>query len=129
MHDISDFHPLIQEAMRTGRMPSDAEIAGATRRTTEEVSRALGETADEDEANGTEPVVTDPPDPDEQRFRDKYHQLVDAMTAEWLDEHLEYGKRVPAGVRERIEDDCNRVIQHAWRLHRQRLVAEQGTDL
>lgn len=125
MPDISDFHPFVQEALRTGRIPDNEALACALGKEPDEIARLRELLENEDETDDP----PDPPDPDEQRFRDRYHQLVDAMTTQWLDEHPEYVKPVPAGVRERIEDDCNRQIQHAWRRHRQqRMEEEEDTD-
>lgn len=52
---------------------------------------------------------------DAERFRKRFHALVDQGLAGWLDENPDYGNRVPADVKARIEDDCRRRIQHEWR--------------
>jgi len=100
MSDISGLHPLMLTAMRTGRMPSDAEIANATGLATEEVARMLRETAVPDEA-ACEP--RDLTDPDEQRFRDKYRTLVDAMITDWYEDNPS-AVALPADERERSDD-------------------------
>ncbi|BBZ82734.1 hypothetical protein MABM_26500 [Mycobacteroides abscessus] len=62
-------------------------------------------------------------DPDEARFRERYHKMVEEKIAEWLAAE-DYdigaltdfrGQNVPAEVREQIEADCNRQIQYEWR--------------
>ncbi len=62
-------------------------------------------------------------DADQVRFRERYQAMVDERVADWLAAE-DYqvgalsdfrGQTVPADVREQIEADCNRRIQHEWR--------------
>lgn len=118
-----DLPPLMHEAMRTGRMPSHAEIARATGKTAEEVARVLAETATMDDPETA--ANAEPEDPDEQKFRDKHRRLVDAMITDWYDDNpAAWG--LPAEERERIEEHCRRQIEHERRVHRQRLAEEQA---
>ncbi|MEU9806199.1 hypothetical protein [Mycobacterium sp. NPDC050853] len=56
------------------------------------------------------------------RFRERYQAMVAEKIADWLaaeDYHVgalaDYrGQAVPADVREQIEQDCHRQIQHEW---------------
>lgn len=61
-------------------------------------------------------------DPDQVRFRERYQAMVAEKIADWLAAEdyqvgalSDYrGQSVPADVREQIEADCNRQIQHEW---------------
>ncbi|MCV7194114.1 hypothetical protein [Mycolicibacterium brumae] len=112
LHDLADLHPLLLQGLRTGVVPSSAEIAEATGKTLAEVERIL-EAPDDDE---TDEDDAEPEDPDAQQFRDRYHWLVEQRCAGWLEEHDDY-REVPDGVRRRIEADCNDSIQYQWRQH------------
>lgn len=78
----------------------------------------------------TLPDTDDEPveDPDEVRFRERYQAMVDEKIADWLAAEdyqvgalADYrGQSVPADVREQIEADCHRQIQHQWRAFLQR---------
>lgn len=77
-------------------------------------------------------------DPDQVRFRERYQAMVDEKIAAWLvdDEYAvgsltDYrGQTVPADVREQIEQDCRRQIQHEWRrfLHQREQPDEESDD-
>jgi hypothetical protein len=110
--DISRLHPLLQEALRTGKVPDRGEL-----------ERLLGREIDDPEEDETpsDEGQSATPDPDEDRFRARYHAMVDERIADWLDEHPEHGNLIPAAERERIEDDCNRKIQYQWAAHRRAL--------
>jgi hypothetical protein len=43
------------------------------------------------------------------------------MIADWQEGNPAAGNSIPANERQRIEDYCQRQIQHEWRTHRQRL--------
>ncbi|OBK30548.1 hypothetical protein A5634_15865 [Mycobacterium asiaticum] len=53
---------------------------------------------------------------DAERFRVRYHALLEEMVADWLDEHPECGNVIPAAEREQIEEYCERQIQHRWQI-------------
>ncbi|OHV05121.1 hypothetical protein BKN37_07025 [Mycobacterium talmoniae] len=119
----------MQDALRTGRVPDPGELARVLSKERDrpeaDVLAQINEVlAGEEETD--EPL--DPPHPDEEIFRNRYRKLVDAMIAAWHEENPSAGN-IPTEQRERIEDHCNRQIQHAWRLHQQRLAMEHETDL
>lgn len=97
MADLSGLPDDIVYVLRTGKLPP-----GVT----------LPDTDDEPVEN-----------PDEARFRERYHAMVADKIAEWLaaDDYpvgalADYrGQRVPSDVREQIEAECNRQIQYEWR--------------
>ncbi|GAB1811860.1 hypothetical protein [Mycobacterium sp. MUNTM1] len=129
MNDISDFHPFMQEALRTGKLPSDDEIARAIGENPSSIRRLR-------ERLETEPTDSrvDSPEPEkhdqeeeEERFRQKYRQLVDDMIAEWYDDNPHAGNSIPPDERQRIETYCERQIQHEWRMRQKRLTEEQDT--
>lgn len=123
MPTVSDLPPLLLQVMRTGVMPSHAEIAAATGKSVDEVKRALEPphaAADEDEA-----VDGGPEDPEAQRFRDEYHRLVAVACSEWLDENMTLDNTVPASIRADIESECNAQVQRQWRTH---LRAQRGDE-
>ena len=64
MDDVAHLHPLMQQTLRTGVIPSHAEIARATGRSADEVARALRETTEPESADDAE-LAAEPPDPDE----------------------------------------------------------------
>ncbi|MFZ2239162.1 MAG: hypothetical protein WAV90_06405, partial [Gordonia amarae] len=70
--DLPELHPLLLQVLRTGVVPSSAEIAEATGKTVAEVEGILA-APDDDE---TDDADAEPEDPDAQRFRDRYHRLV-----------------------------------------------------
>lgn len=123
MRDISDFPSVMQDAMRTGKMPSREALARASGKTVEEIADALSE----DSIDEGEPE-SQPEDPEAQAFRDKYHRLVAEMKAAWLEENFTFDNRVPAAELERIEDTCNRQVQHEWRRHQQRNTSSPDDD-
>ncbi len=126
MTHLSDFPPLMQRAMRTGVMPSHAEIAAATGKTVSEVKRFLGSAANEDET--VDPTDAEPEDPEAERFRKRYQQLVAERCAEWLDENFMLDGRVPTSIRADIEYACNGQIQREWRAYRASLRADGEDD-
>lgn len=119
--DLPDLHPLLLRGLRTGVVPSSAEIAEATRKTVAEVERILA-APDDDE---TDDADAESEDPDAQRFRDRYHRLVAERCAEWLEENVTLDNRVPAAVRADIEYACNGQIQREWRAHRAALRGDE----
>ena len=119
--DLPDLHPLLLRGLRTGVVPSSAEIAEATRKTVAEVERILA-APDDDE---TDDADAESEDPDAQRFRDRYHRLVAQRCANWLEENTTLDGRVPAGVRADIEYACNTQIQREWRAHRAALRGDE----
>lgn len=121
MNDISEFHPLMQAALRTGKLPSDEEIARAVGETTGSISRLRAdlEATALDAASDT--PVSDSADDDQERFRRRYRELVEDMITQWHDDNPYAGKSIPDSERQRIEDYCRTQIQHQWKLHRQRL--------
>jgi len=122
---LADLHPLLLRGLRTGLVPSCAEIAEATGKTVAEVERILAapEADTDDDVSDAEPE-----DPDAQRFRDRYHRLVAQRCANWLEENTTLDGRVPAGVRADIEYACNTQIQREWRAHRAALRGEDDCD-
>ena len=80
---LADLHPLLLRGLRTGVVPSSAEIAEATGKTVAEVERILA-APDDDE---TDDADAESEDPDAQRFRDRYHRLVAERCAEWAADH------------------------------------------
>ncbi|GLB96324.1 hypothetical protein [Mycobacterium kiyosense] len=115
MSDIAHLHPLMQEALRSGTVPSREELA-----------RALGKQVEDipDLDTGDEEDTAEPEDPAAEEFRARYHHMVAQEIADWhATEHerevralTDFGDRpVPAHVREQIEQDCQRRIQQAWR--------------
>jgi DNA-directed RNA polymerase specialized sigma24 family protein len=46
---------------------------------------------------------------------------------EWHDDNPYAGKAIPASERQRIEDYCERQIQHQWKVHRRLLAEERDT--
>jgi hypothetical protein len=127
MNDISDLHPLVQETLRTGKLPSDDEIARAIGETTSNVSRLRASLEAESTDSTGDVSESEASDNEEERFRRKYRQLVDDLIAEWHDDNPYAGNAVPAGERQRIEDYCRSQIQHQWKKHRQRRLGEQET--
>ena len=121
---LADLHPLLLRGLRTGLVPSCAEIAEATGKTVAEVERILA-APDDDE---TDDADAESEDPDAQRFRDRYHRLVAQRCANWLEENTTLDGRVPAGVRADIEYACNTQIQREWRAHRAALRGEDDCD-
>ncbi|MCB0929866.1 MAG: hypothetical protein KDB70_18605 [Mycobacterium sp.] len=118
---LADLHPLLLRGLRTGLVPSCAEIAEATGKTVAEVERILA-APDDDE---TDDADAESEDPDAQRFRDRYHRLVAERCAEWLEENVTLDNRVPAAVRADIEYACNGQIQREWRAHRAALRGDE----
>jgi len=92
--DTSHLPPEVLYALRTGKLPP--HLLDSTRDVAEEHD---GYPAD-----------------DAQRFRRRYHAMVDERIADWLDEHPSYGRSIPRQERARIEEYCERQIQHQWRL-------------
>lgn len=104
MADLSGLPDDIVYVLRTGKLPPGVTLPDADA--------------------GNEAIE----DPDEVRFRERYHKMVDEKIAEWLAAE-DYdigaltdfrGQNVPAEVREQIEADCNRQIQYEWRRFLQR---------
>lgn len=115
MSDIAHLHPLMQQALRTGAVPSREELARLLGKKVEDIPRS----DNEDEKDSIAPE-----EPDQVRFRARYHAMVDERIADWLAEQQErdagslsdFGDRtVPVHVREQIEQDCQRRIQQEWR--------------
>ncbi|WP_078344082.1 hypothetical protein [Mycobacteroides chelonae] len=100
MADLSGLPDDIVYVLRTGKLPPGVTLPDA---------------ADTDD----EAVE----DPDQERFRERYHRMVDEKIANWLAAEdyqvgtlADYrGQIVPADVREQIQTDCYRQIQHEWR--------------
>jgi hypothetical protein len=116
--DISHLHPLMQEALRTGRLPAPDELAqlrGKDSGRADTVADTGPALNDDDTADPTDASDT----ADAQRLRDKYRQLVAAMIGDWHQDNPAAGNRLSPDERERIEDYCRRQIQHEWRIHRQ----------
>ncbi|SHT15905.1 Uncharacterised protein [Mycobacteroides abscessus subsp. abscessus] len=75
-------------------------------------------------------------DPDEElqnsddanRFRERYHALVAEAVEDWLDENPDYGRNIPADIKERIEEDCNRHIQHEWNIYTRNQTESSSQD-
>ncbi|KRQ31308.1 Uncharacterised protein [Mycobacteroides abscessus subsp. abscessus] len=120
MSDIAHLHPLMQEALRTGAVPSREELARLLGKKIEDIPRP----DDEDEKNTAELE-----DPDAEVFRARYRAMVDERLADWLADERErdagslfdLGDRtVPVDVRQQIEQDCQRRIQQEWRTYLQR---------
>ncbi|GAB1815560.1 hypothetical protein [Mycobacterium sp. MUNTM1] len=128
MPDISDFHPFVQEALRTGKLPSDEEIARAVGENVREISHLRQSVEAEptylrDSFSGPELQ-----DDDEEIFRQRFHQLLHEMIDEWHDDNPHAGRRsIPQSERQRIEDYCRSQIQHQWKIHRQRLTEWNDT--
>lgn len=123
MADISHLHPLMQEALRTGRVPGREDLARLLGKKIEDIPDPDAETPPE-EVDSAEPE-----DPAAEAFHTRYHAMVAERVAAWLvDEEdrdinalTDYrGSSVPPGVRERIEHDCHREIQQQWRTFLQR---------
>ncbi|MDP7707663.1 MULTISPECIES: hypothetical protein [Mycobacterium] len=114
MADISQLHPLIQKALRTGEVPNRQELAHLLGGKIPNLSDLADETVSDKNATERE-------HPDAEAFRARYHAMVEERISDWLDDHPQYGNAVPAAVRHRIEDDCDRQIQHQWATHRRRL--------
>lgn len=121
MSDIAHLHPLMQEALRTGAVPSREELARLLGKKIEDIPRL----DDGDEKNTDD----EPEDSEAEVFRARYRQLVDERVAEWLADEQErdagsladFGDRtVPADVRQQIEQDCERRIQQEWRTYLER---------
>ncbi|RIR80304.1 hypothetical protein D2E65_00050 [Mycobacteroides abscessus] len=97
MADLSGLPDDIVYVLRTGKLPPGVTLPDA------------------------DPVEVE--DPDQVRFRERYQAMVDEKIATWLaDEEYSVGsltdyrgQTVPADVREQIEADCHRQIQHQWR--------------
>lgn len=94
MADTSHLPPEVLYALRTGKLPphlldSNPEVD-----------------AEPDEY----------PEQDAERFRRRYHVMVDEGIADWLDENPGYGNSIPEQERARIEAYCERQIQHQWRV-------------
>jgi hypothetical protein len=127
MADISDFHPFVQEALRTGKIPGDEDIARALGEEPDKITR-LRERLEAESANSdidaSEPKLHND---DEERFRLRYRLLVDAMIADWHEDNPYAGQSIPDTERQRIEDYCRSQIQHQWKMHQQRLAEEQDT--
>lgn len=112
----------MQEALRTGAVPSREELARLLGKKIQDIPRP----DDEDEKNTDD----EPEDPEQARFRARYRQLVDERVADWLADEQErdvsslggladFGDPVvPRDVREQIEQDCQRRIQQEWRTYR-----------
>lgn len=105
----------MQEALRTGAVPSREELARLLGKKVEDIPRP----DDQDKESATEPE-----DPDQVRFRARYHQMVEERISDWLTDREErdagslsdFGDRmVPADAREQIEQECQRRIQQEWR--------------
>jgi hypothetical protein len=77
MNDISDLHPLVQETLRTGKLPSDDEIARAIGETANNVSRLRASLEAESTDSTGDVCEPEASDNEEERFRRKYRQLVD----------------------------------------------------
>jgi hypothetical protein len=92
--DASHLPPEVLYALRTGKLPahlleSNPEVA-----------------VESDESS----------EQDAERFRRRYHAMVEERIADWLDENPGYGKSIPDHERARIEAYCDRQIQHQWRI-------------
>lgn len=100
MADLSRLPDDIVYVLRTGKLPP-------------------GVTLPDSAETESQPVE----DADEARFRERYHAMVDKKIADWLAAEdyqvgslSDYrGQTVPPKVRDQIEADCNRQIQHEWR--------------
>lgn len=92
MADISHLHPLVQDALRTGRVPERAALARLLNRDVDDIADPDGEADD-----GTD---------------EEYLARVTEKIDDWLDDHPGYGNNVPAELRHRIEDDCRRQLDH-----------------
>ncbi|MDP7707586.1 MULTISPECIES: hypothetical protein [Mycobacterium] len=110
----------MQQALRTGIVPERHELARLLGKNIDDIPEPDNEAANQE-------TRSKPEDPDAEAFRARYHAMVNEKIIDWLDEHPEHGKHVPAEPRQRIEDDCRRQIQHQWAFHRRRL-AEQDED-
>ncbi|GFG67861.1 hypothetical protein MKUB_53510 [Mycobacterium kubicae] len=124
MVDLSDFHPLMQEALRTGKIPDNDELARALGDGPGRVTRFRNQR----ESESPDPHVNAEPDlhePNEKRFREKYRDMVATIIADWHEDNPSAGNSLPDDERERIEDYCHRQIQQEWRMHRKRLKDEQ----
>lgn len=94
MADTSHLPREVLYALRTGELPPH-------------LLKSHHEIADEPE----ESVEDDP-----ERFRRRYHAMVEEQIADWLDENPGYGRSIPAHERKRIEEYCELQIQHQWRM-------------
>jgi hypothetical protein len=121
MPDIADFHPLMQAALRTGTLPSDEQIADAVGETPGNISRLRADLDAEAPDALRDMSAPDSADADEERYRRRYRELVDAMIEQWHDDNPHAGNSIPNSERQRIEDYCRNQIQHQWKMHRQRL--------
>lgn len=115
--DLSDFHPLIREVLRTGRTLSHEEVARATGKPVAEVTRLLSQPTNRETSTDSGAEESASEHPDAIQFRTKYHRLVAELSAAWLEENFTVDNRVPATELERIESMCNRRIQLEWRRH------------
>jgi hypothetical protein len=93
--DLSHLPPEVVYALRTGKIPPH-------------LVESNHEPGDESELE----------DSDAERFRDRYHGMVGEAIADWLDEHPQCGNDIPPAERARIEEYCERQIQHQWRIFR-----------
>lgn len=94
MADTSHLPPEVLYALRTGKLPphlldSNPEVAAEPDKSSEH---------------------------DAERFRRRYHDMVEERIADWLDENPGHGRRIPLQERERIEEYCERQTQHQWRM-------------
>jgi hypothetical protein len=118
--DISHLHPLMQEALRTGKVPERHELARLLGKNIEDIPETDGEASSRENPS-------EPEDPDAQAFRARYHAMVDDKINDWHDHNPYAGKSIPDTERQRIEDYCRSQIQHQWKMHRQRLAEERDT--
>lgn len=107
----------MQQALRTGAVPERHELARL-------LGKNIAEIPEPEEEAASDEIRSEPEDPDAAVFRARYHAMVDEKITDWLDEHPEHGKHAPAEMRQRIEEDCRRQIQHQWAAHRRRIAKQ-----
>lgn len=104
---LSQLHPLVRNALRTGKIPADEVIARVIGEEPEQIAR-LREQLEQEQTD-------DAPEPDEAR----YQQLVAAMIDDWYEDHGVTVRGFPDQVRERIEAHCRRQVEREREMHGQ----------
>ncbi|GLB82257.1 hypothetical protein Mkiyose1665_26850 [Mycobacterium kiyosense] len=95
MADTSHLPPEVLYALRTGKLPPH-------------LLEAHPDVVTE--------VEESPDDPDADDFRRKYQAMVNEAIEDWLDDNPGNGGQIPTDERLRIEEYCERQIQHQWRM-------------
>lgn len=122
MSDLAGLPPLLRLAMRTGQLPSDAELAAATGRTVDEVARLLRTGPGDPKSATADGTPTADPE-----FRNQLQLLIAGLIDDWWQQNPT-AWHLPDDQRERIEDHCREQIEYEWRQRRALYADDTATD-